>query len=226
MNLRASLIGAGILCLALAQSAYADVIIPGSSFSVTATNFPSGSGTVGATIGASVNVEGLTLTETVVPDGANAVWVQFDFVNPTGGPLAGNINANWQINLDNLQFTGPVLFDNIFLYWTVNGTPVSPINSFGGIQYSGNVNPITGVGPVFGGNPFPGVPITSFDPLIFVNPYSFVSAGGVNPSTANDFHDALHFSLVNPVATPEPTSAALIGAGLLGLALSRRRRQG
>ena len=64
----------------------------------------------------------------------------------------------------------------------------------------------------------------NFDPVIFGNPYSLVSAGGINPATADDFHEILHFTLAIPVSTPEPASLAL-GSGVLGLVLARRRRR-
>lgn len=224
MRMRSPLIGAALLCFAMAEGASAAaILVPGSTYSVTGTNFPSGTATMTATEGATTSIAGLTLTDTLVSTGTSGEWIQFNFVNPTGGGLAGNNGANWQINVDNLQLSAPALFDNAFFYWTVNGTPVSPINSFGGIQYQGNVNPITGVGPVFGGNSFPGVPITSFDSLIFVSPYSFVTSGGV-PVTANDFHFAIHYTLTTPPPLPEPASLALLGSGLLGLAFTRRRK--
>jgi hypothetical protein len=83
------------LC-ALAQGASADVFENGGAFSVACTNCPSGTGTVSSTIGATTNVEGLTLTESITPTGANGAWIDFSFVNPTGGALAANTAAAWR----------------------------------------------------------------------------------------------------------------------------------
>ena len=123
MTARGLSICAGILLLGLAQGALADVIVAGSTFSVTGTNFPNGTGTVTATEGTSTNVEGLTLTDTIVSTGPNAAWIEFNFVNPTGGLLAANVGANWQINIDGPQMTGPALFDNTFFIGRRTASP-------------------------------------------------------------------------------------------------------
>jgi hypothetical protein len=52
---------------------------------------------------------------------------------------------------------------------------------------------------------------------IFVDPYSFVEAGGINPPTADYFTFALHFD-PQQASSREPASLSLLGAGLVGLA--------
>jgi hypothetical protein len=205
-------VGAGLLSLALAQGAAADVFVNGGAFSIACTNCPAGTGTVSGTIGTTTVVEGLTATETITPEGANSAWIDFDFVNVTGGGLAQNTGAFWEISVNGVPLTGPGVFSNFFLYWTVNGTAVSPINSFGGIAFDGNNNPINpALGPVFGGNPFAPGPPSATAPNLFteVSPYSFVTSGGV-PIGANDFHMAAFMTLVG---VPGPVA----GAGLPGL---------
>jgi hypothetical protein len=169
---------------------------------------------------------------TVVPDGPNAEWDVFSFSTTGGGPLASNFGARWQLDLTSLPFNQSVFFDGFFAQWTVNGSAVSPISNIGGIDNI-NPNPTSIVpGPVYGGLFPPFLPAaTSFDlpNLIFVSPCSFVSAGGIDPNTANDFHAGLHFSAANPqeVVVPDPSSIALFGLaglGLLGWAWQRRKR--
>jgi hypothetical protein len=175
----------------VAQGAGAAAIFPsGGRYSVTCTNCPNGTGTIAATIGGTTDVEGLTLTDTITPAGSNGAWINFEFVG-TGPSLAQDTAASWEIQINGAPLTAPGLFDNFFLYWTLDGTAINRIQSFGGITYEGNNNPIDpALGPVYGGTPFtPGSPISSLDLFTSVSPYSFVTAGPV-PLDANDFHIA------------------------------------
>jgi hypothetical protein len=139
--------------------------------------------------------------------------------------LAGNINGNWSLVM-NYTLSQPVFFDAVANQWTVDGTPVSPLTNFAGIccATATNPSPISGEAYFNSGFSAPlAAGVQTAWQQIFVNPYNFVSAGGVDPNTANDFHFALHFTLQTPVPTPEPASLLLLGGGLLGFALRRRR---
>jgi hypothetical protein len=83
-------------------------------------------------------------------------------------------------------------------------------------------NPITGTGEVFGANFSPGPPFTTPNFFFFeVAPYSFLDSLGVNTTTANRFHLAIH--LASPV--PEPSSLAMLAIGLASVASYHWRRQ-
>jgi hypothetical protein len=73
-------------------------------------------------------------------------------------------------------------------------------DSFSGFSNEGNVNPVSGIGPGYGGSGFrppPAQSSWSFDPVIYVDPYSFVEAGGI-PTTADGVEELLHFTLASP----------------------------
>jgi hypothetical protein len=162
--------------------------------------------TVGA---APLSVAGATIgTTTLNTNGGNGEWISFDVVTTATGGLAQNTGAGWQFTIDGLTMTAPAVFDNAYAQWSVNGSPAPTQNSFGGLVNQGNVNPITRLGPGYGGNPFtpgPAQTVYNFDPVIFVTPCSFVTAGGI-PITANDFHELLHFTFAAP---PPPGARAI-----------------
>ena len=105
-----------------------------------------------------------------------------------------------------------------------NGNAINPIQSFGGITFQGNNNPINpALGPVFGGTPFtPGPPIDSLDLFTSVSPYSFVTSGLI-PIGANDFHMDAHITLAQ---TPLPAALPLFATGIGALGLLGRKREG
>lgn len=132
-----------------------------------------------------------------VPTGTNGEWDIFYMQTTSGGPLAGNIAANWNIVIS-YELSAPVYFDAVVNQWAVNGTPVSPItNGIGSICCAAASNPIL-PGEAYYNSGFssalPAGTQTNWQ-QVFVNPYTFVSAGGINPNTANEFIFALHFTL-------------------------------
>ncbi|MGA9869082.1 MAG: PEP-CTERM sorting domain-containing protein [Acetobacteraceae bacterium] len=221
---------------AFATAAQASIIPIGSSLTFGGTNLPGActdttcSDTTTFGLGTPVLIDGgaLSLTTSQVADGPNAEWDVWSISTVSGGPVAGDINGDWAIVMD-YDLAAPVNFDAVVTQWTVDGTPVSPLSNFAGIccATASNPSPISGEAYYNSGFAVP-LPagVQSNWREIFVDPYSFVSAGGIDPSTANDFAFALHFTLQTPV--PEPGSLALLAGGLTGLVgwdLLRRRRQ-
>jgi hypothetical protein len=158
--------------------------------------------------------------QTQTPTGANGEWDVFYVQTTSGGPLAGNINAYWDLQM-NYTLSAPAFFDGVVNQWLVNGTPVSPLtNGIGSICCAATTNPII-PGPSYYNSgfssPFPAglFSLTDGGALwreLFVQPYTLVTNGGINPSTANEFIFALHFTLQPPL----PSVSAAVSASAFG----------
>lgn len=164
----------------------------------------------------------VTIWEQQVPTGSNGEWDIFYMKTTNGGPLAGNINANWEIDLD-FTFTAPVFFDHDFNQWLVNGTPVSPLtNGVGSICCAVTSDPLSNVvpGPAYYSTisnvSFPAGQFSKIEPglfqAIYVRPYSYVNDGGIDANTANEFIFAFHFTLKTAPAVTSVISASQFGA--------------
>ena len=171
-------------------------------------------------------------TPVLVDNGAVKIWQTQTATSPTaewdvfymqttnGGPLAGNINAYWDLQM-NYTLTAPAFFDGVVQQWTVNGTPVGPLtNGIGSICCAAATNPILPGYSYYNSGfsaPFPAGLFSNTDggalwKQIFVQPYSLVMNGGVNPNTANGFIFGLHFTLQPPL----PTVMAAVSASAFG----------
>jgi hypothetical protein len=140
-----------------------------------------------------------------------------------GGPIANNINGYWDITID-YELDQDADFDGVVSQWTVNGTPVNPLYNFSGICCATPTNPIL-PGEAYYNSGFNDY-LTAGEQTdwneIYVTPYSYVEAGGIDPNTANGFTWALHFDETNPV--PEPSAGWLTITGLCALGLFQARK--
>jgi hypothetical protein len=209
----------------LSTAARADIIPIGSSYTFTGTNAPNDF-TVTTTFSSTpVVVDGgaVTLSEDQLATGSNGEWDIFHMSTTNGAPLADNLGAYWGITIDYV-LSSPVYFDGVVSQWTDNGVPFSPLtNGIGSICCASATNPVIPGWSYYNSgfsSPLPAGTQTDWNE-IYVTPYSYVSAGGIDPSTANGFTWALHFTLQTSTV-PEPASICLLGAGVFALALRRR----
>ncbi len=147
------------------------------------------------------------------PTGSNGEWDVFYMQTVNGGPLAGNINGDWNIVIS-YTLNEAVFFDQVVNQWLVNGTPVNPLSGIGSICCASATNPIL-PGEAFYNSGFQGALPAGVQTnwrQVYVDPYSLVSSGGVNPSTANEFIFALHFT----IQPPPPVVLSAISASAFG----------
>lgn len=146
-----------------------------------------------------------------MPTGTNGEWQILHMETVNGGPLASNLNGNWNITLDYTTRI-PISFDAAVNQWRVNGRPASGISNFGAFCCAMLTNPVF-PGPAYMNSGFNGLFPAGLQAnwqQVFVNPYSFANSGNVPTATANGFSVALHFTL-RPPASPTVSSAITAG---------------
>jgi hypothetical protein len=218
---------AGFVALALCSTPARAGIIPiGSSLTFGGTNAPD---TYSANVTFSstpvlVDNGAVKIWQNQVPTSGGGEWDVFYMQIVNGGALAGNINADWNIVIS-YDLSEPVYFDAVVDQWAVNGVPVNPLYNFGGICCATSSNPIL-PGEAYYNYGFQdalSAGVQSNWEQIYVDPYNFVSAGGIDPNTADDFTFALHFT-PQTSTTPEPASLWLLGTGMLALLISQQKK--
>jgi PEP-CTERM motif len=228
MSIRGYLVALTAGCLLTSASAHANIIPTGSTLNLYLTNFAGCADaecTSNLTFGSTntINNGEVTQTTSEVSTGPTGAWDIFSFTTTDGSPIAGDINGNWQIEMD-YTLSAAVNFDQVVNQWLVAGSPVTPTGSIGGICCAVSTNPILPGGGFYGSgftSPLPAGLSTSWD-QIYVDPYSFVTSGGI-PTDADEFQFALHFTLQSPV--PEPSTWAMMALGFAGLGFAGYRRR-
>jgi hypothetical protein len=133
-------------------------------------------------------------------------WLVYRFTSLSPS-IAGDINADWELQIQGLAATQPVSVNHFFLGWGQNGQLYNPTSDTG-INLPIETNPITGVGQVFG-EPIIGLVESVLDGSGTANTFAALIENNYtqNPSSTNFFEVA---ELIGPVSVPAP----LIGFGL------------
>ena len=143
------------------------------------------------------------------PTGPNSEWDVFYMETTDGGPLANNVNSLWEI-LFNYTLTQAADFDQVFEQWQVNGTAVGPLtNGIGTICCASATNPIVPGWSYYNSGFSGALPagVQTNWKQIYVQPYTLVESGGIDPSTANGFAFGLHFTLAPNIVAAVSASA-------------------
>jgi hypothetical protein len=222
------LASSAFLLLGLNQAAQGgDLFVSGSAFTDSGENSPdSFSTSVTLAAGTSSPDSGaLNLTISKVFDGSNE-WLVFDYQTATSGTqLVPDTSDDWEILQTGLDLAVPANFIGAFAeFLDSSGNAITPASAiFPG--YSVMSNPVpggegTGEGSFFSAA-VPAGPLPALG--AFIGGFDALDSTGVTSANVEGFYQALEFSPAT--VTPEPASAVLAVAGLLGIGLIRRLKQ-